>query len=375
MERKERGFLGRILVFILSVLAVIGLIAMTLSVINPYINPKQFVWTSVFGLSFWVIFFFNVLIFILLVLLWSRKAWIAVLALLISIPGLKKSYSFGTKVKADNSIRVMSYNLHLFSDITKKTNKEEFANNLMNLVREQSPDVLCCQEFQSYNYIMTRPQCIEAFANGIDFPYVYYNKKNNFGGNVIFSKYPIQKVTEESGFGQENLYGVMVSVDAGEKGKFHVADVHLLSYNITDNELNVLMNPTERQKNLDTVGKTVLHKYNYGILRRSDEIDSMLGGMPPVDGPVIVCGDFNETPLSNVYRKMQKAGYVDTFTKVGRGVKSTFARKLLLLRIDYIWANSEVVPLNFERNYFKASDHYPIILDFSINHQTNTEQL
>ena len=77
MERRERGFLGRILVFILSVLAVIGLIAMTLSVINPYINPKQFVWTSVFGLSFWVIFFFNVLIFILLVLLWSRKAWIA----------------------------------------------------------------------------------------------------------------------------------------------------------------------------------------------------------------------------------------------------------------------------------------------------------
>ena len=367
-KRSERGFFGKVLVFILSILAVIGLIAMVLSVINPYINPQQFVWTSMFGLSFWVIFVFNVLILLFLILLWSKKAWIAVLALLVSIPGFNKSYSLGTKLKADDSFRVMSYNVHYFGDIVnKKKDKEETANKLMNMIKEKSPDIFCCQEFQAYSRKMSRPQCIEAFAEGTGLPYVYYNRKINYGGNVIFSKYPIEKVTEESGFGKENLYGVMVSVDAGERGKFHVANVHLLSYNITDDELDVLTNPTDRQNDLDTVGKSVLHKLNYGMLRRSEEIDRMLGGMPPVDGPVIVCGDFNEPPLSYIYRKMQKAGYVDTFTKVGRGIKPTYARKLPLIRIDYIWANSEVIPLYFERYRFKVSDHYPIILDFSIN--------
>ena len=375
MERRERGFLGRLLVFIMSFMAVIGLIAMTLSVVNPYINPQQFVWTSFFGLSFWMIFIYNVLVLFLLVLLWSRKAWIAVLALLISIPGFNKSFSFGNKAKADDSFRIMSYNVHFFSDINKELNKEEFANQVMDIVREQAPDVFCCQEFQTFNYNLTRPQCIDAFAEGINFPYVYYNKNTNYGGNVIFSKYPIEKVTEDSGFGKENLYGVMVSVDAGKKGKFHVANVHLLSYNITDDELDILTNPSDLQNNLDTVGKSVLKKLSYGIVRRSEEIDRMLGGMPTVEGPVIVCGDFNETPLSYIYRKMQKAGYVDAFTKVGRGIKPTYARKLPLLRIDYIWANPEAVPLNFERYRLKASDHYPIILDFSIHQQTNTEQL
>ena len=64
----------------------------------------------------------------------------------------------------------------------------------------------------------------------------------------------------------------MVSVEAGEKGKFHVANVHLLSYMITDKEIDILTNTSERQNNLDTIGKKVLHKLSYAFQRRSDEL-------------------------------------------------------------------------------------------------------
>ena len=365
MERKERGFVGKLLVFVLSVLAIIGVIAMILSVINAYINPQHFIWTATFGLAFWVILIYNVLVFLFLLLLWSKKVWISVLALLIAIPGIAKSYSFGSKVEADNSIRIMSYNLHYFSRVDKETDKESFANQVMNMVRDQAPDILCCQEFQGFRSDVTRQQCIKIFAEGAGYQYVYYNRKNNYGGNVIFSKYPIAKVSEDSGFGQENTYGVMVSVDAGEKGKFHVANVHLLTYKITDDEIDILMGSVDRQ-NYDTIGKTMLHKLNYAFQRRSNELREMLEGMPPVEGPIIVCGDFNEPPLSYNYRQMQKAGFIDTFTKVGHGIKPTYAGKLPLLRIDYVWANESVTPLSFKRYRYKASDHYPIILDFKI---------
>ena len=235
----------------------------------------------------------------------------------------------------------------------------------MNMVRDQAPDILCCQEFQGFRSDVTRQQCIKIFAEGAGYQYVYYNRKNNYGGNVIFSKYPIAKVSEDSGFGQENTYGVMVSVDAGEKGKFHVANVHLLTYKITDDEIDILMGSVDRQ-NHDTIGKTMLHKLNYAFQRRSNELREMLEGMPPVEGPIIVCGDFNEPPLSYNYRQMQKAGFIDTFTKVGHGIKPTYAGKLPLLRIDYVWANENVTPLSFKRYRYKASDHYPIILDFKI---------
>lgn len=365
-EKKKRSFFGKMLVFIFAVLAFLGLVAMALSVINPYINPQHFTWTTVFGLAFWEILIFNVLVFILLLLMWSNKIWISVVAFLIAIPGISKSFSFGSKVKADNSIRIMSYNVHLFKHVDGETDKEVFANQVIGMVREQSPDILCCQEFTGYNSKMTRPQCIEDFAENAGFQYVYYNRKSNYGGNVIFSKYPIAKVTEDSGFGKENTYGVMVSVDAGEKGKFHVANMHLLSYNITENEIEVLTNTSERQSSLDTIGKSVLRKLGYGFQRRSKELKTVLDEMPSVDGPIIICGDFNEPPLSYNYRQMQKAGYVDTFTKVGFGIKPTYAGKLPLLRIDYIWANEGVKPLDFERYKYKASDHYPIMLDFSL---------
>ena len=366
-KKKGRSFFGKMIVFVLAILAFLGLVAMALSVINPYINPQHFIWTTVFGLAFWEILIFNVVIFLFLLLLWSNKIWISVVALLIAIPGITKSFSFGSKVQADSSIRIMSYNVHMFQHIDGGINKNRFANQVMDMVREQAPDILCCQEFTKYNSKMTRPKCIEDFAENTGFQYVYYNRKNNYGGNVIFSKYPLAKVSEDSGFGKENTYGVMVSIDAGEKGKFHVANMHLLSFRITDNEIDVLTNASERQSSLDTIGKSVLRKLGYGFQRRSKELKTVLDEMPSVDGPIIICGDFNEPPLSYNYRQMQKAGYVDTFTKVGFGIKATYAGKLPLLRIDYVWANNDVKPLDFKRYKYKASDHYPIILDFALN--------
>ena len=366
MERSERGIFGKLLVFVLTILALIGLVAMALSVLNAYVNPKHFIWTTLFGLAFWEVLIFNIVVLVLLLLLWSKKAWISILALLVAIPGINKSYSFGSKEEADNSIRVMSYNVHMFKHIDGKTDSEDFANQMANQVRDQNPDILCCQEFAAFKSGVSRPKCIEDFAESCGFQYIYYNRKSNFGGNVVFSKYPITKVDEESGFGQENTYGVMVTVDAGEKGKFHVANVHLLSYMITDTEIDLLINSTDKKDDLDTIGKTVLHKLSYAFQRRSDELKNVLTTMPPVSGPIIMCGDFNEPPLSYNYRQMQKAGFVDTFTKVGRGIKPTYAGKLPLLRIDYIWANDKVKPLNFKRLRYKASDHYPIMLDFAI---------
>ena len=364
-ERKPRSFFGKMIVFILAVLAVIGVIAMALSVANAYVNPNDFIWTTVFGLAFWEILIYNVVVFLLLLLMWSNKIWISVVALLIAIPGISKSFSIGSKSKAENSIRVMSYNVHDFRHVDGVTEKEQFANQVIAMVREHAPDILCCQEFSQFKSGVSRPQCIEDFAKEAGFQYIYFNRKTNYGGNVIFSKYPLTKVAEDSGFGKGNTYGVMVSVDAGEKGKFHVANVHLLSYMITDSEIDVLTNASERQ-NLDTIGKTVLHKLSFAFQKRSEELQTVLNGMPPVGGPIIICGDFNEPPLSYNYRQMQKAGFVDTFTKVGFGIKPTYAGKLPLLRIDYVWANDGVKPLAFDRYKYKASDHYPIMLDFAI---------
>ncbi len=366
MAGRERGFFGKLLVFVLTILALIGLIAMTLSVLNPYIDPKRFIWTSFFGLAFWEIFFFNLLVFIALLLLWSRKAWIAVIALLVSVPGVRKSYSFGSQVEEDSFIRVMSYNVHNFKHVDEKTPSADFAYQVINKVREQNPDILCCQEFSAFESGVSRSKNIENFMQSAGFRYFYYNEKHSYGGNVIFSKFPLERIPENSELGKGTPSGVMVSVDAGAKGRFYVADMHLLSYNITDGEIDVLTHSSEFRNQLDTIGMTVARKLKYAFEQRSDEIASVLETMPMLDGPIIVCGDFNDTPMSFTYKQMQNAGFTDSFTQVGRGIKPTYGGKLPLLRIDYIWGNDRIIPLGFKRIRYKASDHYPVMLDFKI---------
>lgn len=365
MQRNQRSVLGKIVVALLTLLALVGLAAMTMSVISCFISPKRFVWASFFGLAFWEIFFYNCFVLLLLVLMWSKKAWISVIALLIAIPGLGKSYAFGSPVEETDGIRLMSYNIHNFDHVDGRSSKVEFVNEVLAEVGQQSPDVVCFQEFsRSFKEGSTRQQCIEMFAQTAGYPYVYYNLKRNYGGNVIFSRYPLQKVADDTGFGKENTYGVMVSVDAGEKGKFYVANVHLLSYSITDEEIGSL--PEVMSEELDTVRKTIVKKLQTAFVRRSDEIKEVIEGMPEVDAPIIVCGDFNDAPLSYTYRQMKKAGFNDTFVKVGKGINPTYGGKLPLLRIDYIWGNDGVKPLQFNCIKKKLSDHYPVILDFKI---------
>ena len=44
----------------------------------------------------------------------------------------------------------MSYNVHNFGHVDDETDKEQFAYQVVNKVRELNPDILCCQEFSGF---------------------------------------------------------------------------------------------------------------------------------------------------------------------------------------------------------------------------------
>ena len=79
----------------------------------------------------------------------------------------------------------------------------------------------------------------------------------------------------------------------------------------------------------------------------------------------IVCGDFNNTAYSYVYRQI-KGDLLDTFEDAGNGFGKTYDFKFFPTRIDFILADK-----SFEVNAFKSydeklSDHYPILAKVSL---------
>lgn len=359
--------MGRMMVFILVVMAIIGLFATVLSVFSGLVNPEQFVWPAFFGLGFWLIFIYDVLVFLALLLLWSKKVWIAVLVLLVAVPGLLKSFSY-SKVQGEGLFRVMSYNVLGFKDFrNESTSKVEVASHMAEFVREMRPDVLCIQEFGPFLTKTSRAQCIEELGEMMGMPYHYYHRKANFGGNVIFSRYPLRPVDDGTPFASENYYGAVAQVDAGDKGTFWVLNCHLRSFQLTDQEITVLSEPGNSKEEVQEYGKSVISKLGRAYKSRSQEVQQMIDHLPQDGRPLLVCGDLNDTPLSYTSYQLARNGFKDGFREAGRGLGRTYAGKLPLLRIDYVWGNGPIQPTSFRRVKYRGSDHYPVMMDFNIS--------
>ncbi len=82
--------------------------------------------------------------------------------------------------------------------------------------------------------------------------------------------------------------------------------------------------------------------------------------------PVMVCGDFNDTPNSYAYFKIRD-GLQDAFHSKGFGIGATYAGISPTLRIDYIFLDRRFRVNYFDRIRKELSDDYPILANVSLN--------
>jgi endonuclease/exonuclease/phosphatase family metal-dependent hydrolase len=81
--------------------------------------------------------------------------------------------------------------------------------------------------------------------------------------------------------------------------------------------------------------------------------------------PLILCGDFNDTPESRVCRRLNQA-FDDTWTLAGKGDGFTIPAGKPRKRIDYLWISKDksLVPLQAWVPPSDASDHLPLVGEF-----------
>jgi len=79
---------------------------------------------------------------------------------------------------------------------------------------------------------------------------------------------------------------------------------------------------------------------------------------------MIICGDFNNTAFSYVY-KIIKGNLIDTFKEAGNGFGRTYNFKFLPMRIDFIFADSTFKINSFKTYDVEYSDHYPVMTKVS----------
>jgi endonuclease/exonuclease/phosphatase family metal-dependent hydrolase len=74
---------------------------------------------------------------------------------------------------------------------------------------------------------------------------------------------------------------------------------------------------------------------------------------------ILVCGDFNDTPVSYAHRVIQ-GPLKDAFAESGRGAGITYNQNYFWFRIDHILCSDNMQSLNCTVDKVTYSDHYPV---------------
>jgi endonuclease/exonuclease/phosphatase family metal-dependent hydrolase len=93
--------------------------------------------------------------------------------------------------------------------------------------------------------------------------------------------------------------------------------------------------------------------------KQQGQVQAILEHKQKTIHPVIICGDFNNTPFSYSYRKL-KDGMHDAFRERGNGLGTTFKFEKFPMRIDYIFASEGLDIVSFDTMKKTFSDHYAV---------------
>ena len=74
---------------------------------------------------------------------------------------------------------------------------------------------------------------------------------------------------------------------------------------------------------------------------------------------ILVCGDFNDTPISYAHRTVQ-GPLVDSFAESGQGMGITYNQNMFWFRIDNILHSKNMKSMNCTIDKVRYSDHYPL---------------
>jgi len=324
------------------------------------ISPAQYEWAGFFALLVPLLILANFIFAFHWFLKKSFKLFISLIVIAIGFPFLKSSINLsftGSKEKKPNTFSVLSYNVKVFNVYNHLQGKDSInAKNLIRQVIEDSSDIKCLQEFfcednstlfntvkrinqQKKYYYTTTPRA---------------KKYHNYFGLAIFSKYPIinsGQIIFPNSRNRSHFADIKIKDQV-----VRVYNVHFQSISLDEERMFSNESYEELKKNYDNLFK----RMKRGFQKRAIQTDLLVAHIQKSPYPVIVCGDFNDTPYSYTYTSFKNI-LQNAFEKAGSGFDFSYNGKMFFLRIDNQFFSEKIKIHYFETDRkMSNSDHFPL---------------
>ena len=334
------------------------------------------------GIGFKYILWAN-LIFVLLWLPFNYPWCLVSLSLvLLNVNNIDRHFQLHSHEVPDtcpNSVKVMSYNANLFGLYKDDDMKRRIAekDEIMDYIGHIQPDILCFQEYfwdKSEQLQFHTTDTLLKILNLEDSKEHYYqyftstNKRQYYYGLAIFSRYRIldaAPIVTDSSTNAAMYIDIKYRSDTFRIYNLHLTSMHLdaTDYSVGEQITTNRFDDPKMDKNI----KKLYKKLTKSAVQRQQQVKILREHIDSCRYPVIICGDFNDTPAGYAYQRISKKKK-DSFRESGRGHGYTYhGNGMPPYRIDYILHDSDYNSFGHTVvDSLSVSDHYPIYSTLSL---------
>lgn len=330
---------------------IIAVIALLATFLVSEVNPGKFWIPSIFGLVYPYFLILNCFFIIFWLIFHWKYLFLSLICIMIGMHVNRSYVQFLPSLTKKEGIKVLSYNVYNFYSFLDKK-KENIS--ILDFIASQHADIICLQESKLQKEGVLNPVKLKSMFPGIK--HCQLAHQSDWGGPVTFTSFPIVSMGEIRFDDSKNM--VIYCDIKIEKDTIRVYNCHLQSYQIKSSEYSVLDSLGFNDKKLIEM-KKIGSKLKKGNIYRSRQVIKLANHISACHYPVILCGDFNDTPISFTYGKISSL-LDDSFVESGWGISNTYRGELPQYRIDYIFHSNQFNAYNYKRHLVTYSDHYPI---------------
>ncbi|MBP3601882.1 MAG: endonuclease/exonuclease/phosphatase family protein [Alistipes sp.] len=344
-RRNQRSATGLIIDIFVGVITLVVVALFLTTLFVPSLDPRQHGEVSTLGLVAPIIYAMQAALTLYWIVRW--RPFIAVVMVFVSLLGvfqlslfykleLRRVYSEpNLKPRYDKkALKVMSYNVRSFID----DNRERQLDSIVKIIKAVNPDILCLQEMGFSDIADSLLEPLKPMPHSLS--------RVNLSP-AIYSRYPIIRASRMDTLKNFVWADIVIKKDKNNEDTIRVFNNHLHSTAIRRDDSNYIENHEYLEG--DSLGKvhSMVKRLTENNRVRAEQADTLAALVAASPYPVIVCGDFNDTPVSYTYRTVARK-LNDPYRKVGRGYSHTYRGFFDMLRIDYIFYSDEFEALSYE---------------------------
>ena len=321
--------------------------------LNPAVHPQL----ALFGLGFPLLLLLNVAFVFFWLIFYVRYVWLPLVGMLFSVSYIYDYCPLNWPVKRpEGTLKCITYNTE-FMGRGEKDEKGRLP--LADYLAASDADIICLQEAETMKGVKAEYVDSVMEAAGYRIRRLHDGKPE---AQLVYSRLPILSVRRIAYESSDN--GSLAVELLYDRDTVLLVNNHFESYKLTLEDKKkykeLIRDPENGHAEDDS--KRLVRKMAKASRLRGPQVDSVLQYIEKAGKEaVIVCGDFNDSPISYACRRLS-SHLTSAFRQSGNGLGLSYNQKAFYFRIDHIFVSDYW--RTYETHVDKTavwSDHYPMV--------------